>query len=156
VLPPPRSPAASWSSSASSAWSGNSPPSRCWSPAAESVNTRAAFLEVVNGTPSGSLAVIAAATVIALTGWLRADAIASLLIGVLIVPLTVRLPREQSTRSWSLSRVKRVAEIRSVKAGDRPVCQSQRHRLSSRRVSHLPNATLELSLRESFAEFDLV
>jgi len=59
----------------------------------ESFNTRAAFLEVVNDT-LGSVAVLAAAAVIALTGWLRADAVASLLIGVLIVPRTVRLLRE--------------------------------------------------------------
>ena len=59
----------------------------------ESFNTRAAFLEVVNDT-LGSLAVLAAAAVIALTGWLRADAVASLLIGVLIIPRTIRLLRE--------------------------------------------------------------
>ena len=59
----------------------------------ESLNTRAAFLEVVNDT-LGSLAVLAAAATIAVTGWLRADAVASLLIGVLIIPRTVRLLRE--------------------------------------------------------------
>ena len=59
----------------------------------ESFNTRAAFLEVVNDT-LGSLAVLAAAATIALTGWLRADAVVSLLIGVLIIPRTVRLLRE--------------------------------------------------------------
>jgi cobalt-zinc-cadmium efflux system protein len=59
----------------------------------ESLNTRAAFLEVVNDT-LGSVAVLAAAATIALTGWLRADAVASLLIGILIIPRTVRLLRE--------------------------------------------------------------
>jgi cobalt-zinc-cadmium efflux system protein len=59
----------------------------------ESLNTRAAFLEVVNDT-LGSVAVLVAAATIALTGWLRADAVASLLIGVLIIPRTVRLLRE--------------------------------------------------------------
>ena len=58
-----------------------------------SMNMRAAFLEVVNDA-LGSVAVLIAATVIALTGWLRADALASLLIGVLIIPRTIRLLRE--------------------------------------------------------------
>jgi len=57
------------------------------------LNTRAAFLEVVNDA-LGAVAVLAAAIVIALTGWDRADPVASLLIGVLIVPRTVRLLRE--------------------------------------------------------------
>jgi cobalt-zinc-cadmium efflux system protein len=54
---------------------------------------RAAFLEVVSDA-LGSSAVIVAALVIAATGWLRADAVASLLIGVLIIPRTVRLLRD--------------------------------------------------------------
>ena len=57
------------------------------------LNFRAAFLEVVNDA-LGSVAVIVAAIVIALTGWTRADAIVSLLIGVLIVPRTVVLLRD--------------------------------------------------------------
>jgi cobalt-zinc-cadmium efflux system protein len=57
------------------------------------LNLRAAFLEVVNDA-LGSVAVIVAAVVIALTGWLRADALASILIGSLIVPRTIRLLRE--------------------------------------------------------------
>jgi cobalt-zinc-cadmium efflux system protein len=57
------------------------------------LNLRAAFLEVVNDA-LGSVAVLAAAAVIALTGWLRADAVASLVIGALIVPRTVGLLRE--------------------------------------------------------------
>jgi cobalt-zinc-cadmium efflux system protein len=57
------------------------------------LNMRAAFLEVVNDA-LGSVAVLAAATVIATTGWLRADAVASLVIGVLIIPRTLRLLRE--------------------------------------------------------------
>jgi cobalt-zinc-cadmium efflux system protein len=56
-------------------------------------NLRAAFLEVVNDAV-GSLAVILAAVVIALTGWARADAVAALLIGALIVPRSFRLLRE--------------------------------------------------------------
>ncbi|WP_328293432.1 cation diffusion facilitator family transporter [Kineococcus sp. NBC_00420] len=57
------------------------------------VNVRAAILEVVNDG-LGSVAVIVAAGVIALTGWTRADALVSLLIGVLIVPRTLGLLRE--------------------------------------------------------------
>jgi cobalt-zinc-cadmium efflux system protein len=57
------------------------------------LNMRAAFLEVVNDA-LGSLAVLAAAVVIATTGWLRADALASLVIGALIIPRTIRLLRE--------------------------------------------------------------
>jgi cobalt-zinc-cadmium efflux system protein len=60
---------------------------------ASDMNLRAAFLEVVNDA-LGSVAVLGAAVVIATTGWLRADAVASLVIGVLIVPRTVRLLRE--------------------------------------------------------------
>jgi cobalt-zinc-cadmium efflux system protein len=59
----------------------------------DNLNMRAAFLEVVNDA-LGSTAVLIAAVVIALTAWQRADAVASLLIGVLIVPRTLRLLRE--------------------------------------------------------------
>ncbi|NIZ93267.1 cation diffusion facilitator family transporter [Kineococcus rubinsiae] len=57
------------------------------------VNVRAAVLEVANDA-LGSVAVLVAAAVIALTGWARADAVVSLLIGALILPRTVRLLRE--------------------------------------------------------------
>ena len=57
------------------------------------LNMRAAFLEVVNDA-LGSVAVLAAAATIALTGWLRADPVASLVIGALIIPRTLRLLRE--------------------------------------------------------------
>jgi cobalt-zinc-cadmium efflux system protein len=59
----------------------------------DDLNMRAAFLEVVNDA-LGSLAVLVAAAVVAGTGWLRADAVASLVIGALILPRTVRLLRE--------------------------------------------------------------
>jgi cobalt-zinc-cadmium efflux system protein len=59
----------------------------------ENLNTRAAYLEVVNDA-LGSVAVLLAAGAIWLTGWTRADAIASLLIGALILPRTWRLLRE--------------------------------------------------------------
>jgi cobalt-zinc-cadmium efflux system protein len=60
---------------------------------AENMNTRAAFLEVVNDA-LGALAVLVAAVIIAATGWLRADALVSILIGLLILPRTWKLLRE--------------------------------------------------------------
>ena len=57
----------------------------------ENLNMRAAFLEVVNDA-LGSVGVIVAAAV-ARTGWTRADAMASLLIAVLILPRAVTLLR---------------------------------------------------------------
>jgi cobalt-zinc-cadmium efflux system protein len=60
---------------------------------AESLNVRGAFLEVA-ADALGSVAVIIAAAVILLTGWQAADPIASLVIGVMIVPRTVKLLRE--------------------------------------------------------------
>src|SRR4051794_25773594 len=53
------------------------------------MNTRAALLEVLNDA-FGAAAVLVAAVVIAATGWLRADAVASLVIGALILPRTAR------------------------------------------------------------------
>ncbi|MER8004498.1 MULTISPECIES: cation diffusion facilitator family transporter [unclassified Streptomyces] len=60
---------------------------------AESLNVRGAFLEVA-ADALGSLAVIVAALVILATGWQAADPIASLVIGLMIVPRTVKLLRE--------------------------------------------------------------
>jgi cobalt-zinc-cadmium efflux system protein len=56
-------------------------------------NFRAAFLEVANDA-LGSLSVIVAAVVISLTGWTRADAVAALVIGALILPRSLLLLRE--------------------------------------------------------------
>jgi cobalt-zinc-cadmium efflux system protein len=56
-------------------------------------NLRAAFLEVL-GDALGSVAVIVAALVIALTGFGYADSIAAILIGMLIVPRTLLLLRD--------------------------------------------------------------
>jgi cobalt-zinc-cadmium efflux system protein len=60
---------------------------------AESMNLRGAFLEVLNDL-LGAVAVLIAGAVIALTGFLRADPIASGLIGLLILPRTWKLLRE--------------------------------------------------------------
>lgn len=60
---------------------------------AASFNLRAAFLEVLNDA-LGSVAVIVAAVIITLTGWMRADAVVALLIGALIIPRTLKLLRE--------------------------------------------------------------
>ncbi|MEU6658024.1 cation diffusion facilitator family transporter [Streptomyces sp. NPDC046821] len=59
----------------------------------ESLNVRGAFLEVA-ADALGSAAVIISATVILTTGWQAADPIASLAIGLMIVPRTVKLLRE--------------------------------------------------------------
>lgn len=59
----------------------------------ESLNVRGAFLEVA-ADALGSVAVIVSAVVILTTGWEAADPIASLLIGLMIVPRTVKLLRE--------------------------------------------------------------
>jgi len=60
------------------------------------LNLRAAFLEVANDA-LGALAVVVAGVGIAVTGWTRLDAAASLLIGALIVPRTLRLLGESLT-----------------------------------------------------------
>ncbi|MCU1480032.1 MAG: cation transporter [Subtercola sp.] len=59
----------------------------------KSFNMRGAYLEVLGDT-IGSLAVIVAAIVILLTGFVQADAIASLAIAVMIVPRAVMLLRD--------------------------------------------------------------
>jgi cobalt-zinc-cadmium efflux system protein len=60
---------------------------------AESLNVRGAFLEVAADT-LGSVTVLISAAVILTTGWQTADPIASLVIGLMIVPRTVKLLRE--------------------------------------------------------------
>ena len=59
----------------------------------ESLAMRGAYLEVM-GDLVGSGAVIVAAIVIATTGWLQADALASVLIAILILPRTWSLLKE--------------------------------------------------------------
>ena len=60
---------------------------------AGSLNVRGAYLEVL-GDLVGSVAVIVAAIVLAVTGWHQADAVASIIVALLIVPRTVGLLRE--------------------------------------------------------------
>ena len=60
---------------------------------AESLNMRGAYLEVL-GDLLGSLAVIAAAGVILVSGYTRADAVASVVIALLILPRTWLLLRD--------------------------------------------------------------
>jgi cobalt-zinc-cadmium efflux system protein len=59
----------------------------------ESLNVRGAYLEVL-ADALGSVAVIAAAVLILTTGWTLADALASVLIGVLVLPRAWHLLRE--------------------------------------------------------------
>ena len=60
---------------------------------ADSLNMRGAYLEVL-GDLLGSVAVVIAAIVIAVTGFAAADAIASVVIGLFIIPRTWRLLRD--------------------------------------------------------------
>jgi cation diffusion facilitator family transporter len=60
---------------------------------AESLNVRGAYLEVL-ADALGSVAVIAAGLVIAVTGWTPADTVASLVIGCLVLPRAWHLLRE--------------------------------------------------------------
>jgi cobalt-zinc-cadmium efflux system protein len=59
----------------------------------ESLTLRSAYLEIA-GDLLGSLAVLIAGLVILATGWRQADAVASILVAVLIVPRTVLLLRD--------------------------------------------------------------
>jgi cobalt-zinc-cadmium efflux system protein len=59
----------------------------------ESLNVRGAYLEVL-ADAFGSVAVLAAAVVVLTTGWTPADTLASLLIGVLVLPRAWHLLRE--------------------------------------------------------------
>jgi cobalt-zinc-cadmium efflux system protein len=59
----------------------------------DSLNVRGAYLEVLGDT-LGSVAVIAAAAVIAVTGWVRADVVASVAVSLMILPRTWTLLRE--------------------------------------------------------------
>ncbi len=80
---------------------------------AESLNVRGAFLEV-GSDALGAAAVIVTGVVIATTGFARADPIASLAVGLLILPRTWQLLRETvdvlleaSPRGMDLSEVRR-------------------------------------------------
>lgn len=59
----------------------------------ESLNVKGAYLEVL-GDALGSVAVIVAALVIATTGWVRADVVASVAVALMILPRTWILLRE--------------------------------------------------------------
>jgi cobalt-zinc-cadmium efflux system protein len=80
---------------------------------AESMNARGAFLEVASDT-FGAVAVILTGVVVAITGFTRADPIASLVVGAFILPRTWRLLKdavdvllEASPRGIDLSEVRR-------------------------------------------------
>jgi len=77
-----------------------------------SINVRGAYLEVL-GDLIGSVMVIAAAIVIVTTGWMPADAIASLLIAAMILPRAYALLREVfSVLAESAPKGMSVTEIR--------------------------------------------
>lgn len=89
--------------------------------ASGSINMRGAYLEVL-GDLVGSVAVIVAAVVIMLTGFVAADAIASLLIAALIVPRAFSLLRDVvRVLSESAPADTDVAEIRDHICGTKGV-----------------------------------
>jgi cobalt-zinc-cadmium efflux system protein len=80
---------------------------------AESLNVRGAFLEVASDA-LGAAAVVVTGVVIATTGFTRADPVASLAVGLLILPRTWRLLRETvdvlleaSPRGMDLTEIRR-------------------------------------------------
>lgn len=76
------------------------------------LNVRGAYLEVM-GDLIGSAAVIVAAVVILLTGWVQADALASLAIAAMIIPRAITLLREVvSVFAESAPKGTEVSEIR--------------------------------------------
>ena len=77
------------------------------------LNLRAAFLEVLNDA-LGALAVIIAAIFIATLGWYRADSVAAILIGLLILPRTFKLLRE--TIDVLMESTPRGLDLESVRA----------------------------------------
>ncbi len=78
----------------------------------KSINVRGAYLEVL-GDLIGSVLVIIAAVIITTTGWMPADAIASLLIAAMILPRAVSLLREVfSVLAESAPKGTAVSEIR--------------------------------------------
>jgi len=77
-----------------------------------SINVRGAYLEVM-GDLIGSAAVIVAAIVIVVTGWMPADAIASMFIAIMIIPRAISLLREVfSVLSESAPKGTAVSDIR--------------------------------------------
>lgn len=80
---------------------------------AANFNLRAAFLEVVNDA-LGALAVIIAAIMISTLGWTRADAVAAMLIGILIWPRTFKLLKE--TIDVLMESTPRGLDLESVRA----------------------------------------
>ncbi|MDQ0729001.1 cation diffusion facilitator family transporter [Microbacterium sp. W4I20] len=78
-----------------------------------SINVRGAYLEVM-GDLIGSAAVIVAAIIILATGWMPADAIASLFIAAMIIPRAIALLREVfSVLAESAPKGTAVSEIRT-------------------------------------------
>lgn len=78
-----------------------------------SINVRGAYLEVM-GDLIGSAAVIVAAIIILTTGWMAADAVASLFIAAMIIPRAISLLREVfSVLAESAPKGTAVSEIRT-------------------------------------------
>ncbi|RBP67062.1 cobalt-zinc-cadmium efflux system protein [Brevibacterium sanguinis] len=113
----------------------------------DSLNLRAAFLEVI-ADALGSLAVVLAALAIWLVDWSRADAVAALVIAALIVPRAFAILRE--TGSILLETAPRSLDLESVKAHIEGVEHVQEvHDLHVTRIdSNLPVLTAHVVLAD--------
>lgn len=111
-------------------------------------NLRAAFLEVVNDA-LGSVAVIVSAIIIGLTGFYQADAIVAMLIGVLIIPRTLKLLRE--TISVLLETTPAGLDLDEVRAHmlELPRVLEVHDLHASRVASNLPVITAHVVIEES-------
>lgn len=131
------------------------------------LNMRAAFLEVVNDA-LGSVGVIASAILIATLGWYRADAIAGIVIALLIIPRTLILLRasgsvllESTPPGLDLDEVRRhleelphVAEVHDLHASqvstDLPTLSA--HVVVDDQLTQEDSAALLRSLQDCVAE----
>jgi cobalt-zinc-cadmium efflux system protein len=113
----------------------------------ESLNLKAAFLEVI-ADALGSVAVILAAVAIWLFGWERADAVAALVIAALIVPRAFAILRE--TGSILLEVAPKELDLEKVKAHIESVEHVQEvHDLHVTRIdSNLPVLTAHVVLAD--------
>ena len=111
----------------------------------ESLNMRGAYLEVM-GDLAGSVAVIGAAVVIAVTGWTGADIVASVLIGLLILPRTFSLLRDATNVLLEATREQHRAEDREQlllrQLVGRALALGERHVLAVRSLRAASRVTL--------------
>ncbi|MFJ2620959.1 cation diffusion facilitator family transporter [Glutamicibacter sp. NPDC087344] len=119
----------------------------------QNLNMRAAFLEVVNDA-LGSVAVIIAAVVISLTGWMRADSVAALLISALIVPRAVALLKE--TTHILLESTPRGLDLNAVRSHleEQPGVLAVHDLHASQIASNLPVLTAHVVVKDDMFDAD--